>query len=83
MSTKVINLGKVKGRTLDLKVEDNIIKKKYDDEAEWQELVEVPTKTSQLENDSGFVTAEYVIAAINGTLDEIEAMIDESGVLTE
>ena len=42
-----------------------------------------PTKTSQLENDSGFVTAEYVTAAINGSLDEIEAMIDESGVLDE
>jgi putative GTP pyrophosphokinase len=42
MSKKVINLGKVKGRTLDLKVEDNIIKKKYDDEAEWEDLVEVP-----------------------------------------
>jgi hypothetical protein len=26
---------------------------------------------------------EYVTAAINGTLDEIEAMIDESGVLDE
>ena len=42
MSKKVVNLGKVKGRTLDLKVEDNIIKKKYDDEAEWEDLVEVP-----------------------------------------
>jgi hypothetical protein len=41
----------------------------------------VPTKVSRLENDSEFVTAEYVTAAINGTLDEIEAMIDESGVL--
>lgn len=41
MSKKVINLGKVKGRTLDLKVEDNIIKKKYDDEAEWVELGKV------------------------------------------
>ena len=40
-------------------------------------------KTSELENDSGFVTAEYVTAAINGSLDEIEAMIDESGVLDE
>ena len=29
------------------------------------------------------VTEEYVTAAINGSLDEIEAMIDESGVLTE
>ena len=40
-------------------------------------------KTSELENDEKFVTAEYVTAAINGSLDEIEAMIDESGVLTE
>ena len=45
--------------------------------------IDVPTKTSELENDSGFVTAEYVTAAINGSLDEIEAMIDESGVLDE
>ncbi len=43
----------------------------------------VPTKVSQLTNDSKFVTAEYVTAAINGSLDEIEAMIDESGVLDE
>lgn len=42
MSKKVVNLGKVKGRTLDLKVEDNIIKKKYDDEAEWEDLAELP-----------------------------------------
>lgn len=40
-------------------------------------------KTSEIDNDSGFVTAEYVTAAINGSLDEIEAMIDESGVLDE
>lgn len=40
-------------------------------------------KISELENDKNFVTAEYVTAAINGSLDEIEAMIDESGVLDE
>ena len=40
-------------------------------------------KTSEIDNDSGFVTEEYVTAAINGSLDEIEAMIDESGVLDE
>ena len=33
--------------------------------------------------DSKFVTAEYVTNAINGSLDEVEAMIDESGVLDE
>lgn len=43
----------------------------------------IPEKTSQLENDSGFVNAEYVTNAINGSLDEVEAMIDESGVLDE
>lgn len=43
----------------------------------------IPEKTSQLENDSGFVDAEYVTNAINGSLDEVEAMIDESGVLDE
>lgn len=47
------------------------------------EIPEIPTKTSQLENDSNFVTAEYVTNAINGSLDEVEAMIDESGVLDE
>lgn len=40
-------------------------------------------KTSELVNDKNFVTAEYVTAAINGSLDELEAMIDESGVLDE
>lgn len=58
--------------------------------------IPVPTKTSELENDSGFITAEdipasvtetqmqeYVTSAINGSLDEVEAMIDESGVLDE
>jgi hypothetical protein len=45
------------------------------------EIPEIPTKTSQLANDSNFVTAEYVTNAINGSLDEVEAMIDESGVL--
>jgi hypothetical protein len=41
MSKKVVNLGKVKGRTLDLKVDNKILKKKYDDEIEWQELGKV------------------------------------------
>lgn len=41
MSKKIINLGKVKGRTLDLKVDNKVLKKKYDDEAEWQELGKV------------------------------------------
>lgn len=55
--------------------------------------IDVPTKTSQLENNSGFITAEYVDNAISeintrideivGGIDEIEAMIDESGVLDE
>lgn len=39
--------------------------------------------TKQEIDNKGFVTAEYVTAAINGSLDEIEAMIDESGVLDE
>lgn len=47
------------------------------------EIPDIPTKTSQLANDSDFVTAEYVTNAINGSLDEVEAMIDESGVLDE
>ncbi len=47
------------------------------------EIPDIPTKTSQLVNDSNFVTAEYVTNAINGSLDEVEAMIDESGVLDE
>ena len=46
-----------------------------------------PVKTSQLENDNDFVTSatmrNYVTSAINGSLDEIEAIIDESGVLSE
>jgi hypothetical protein len=52
-----------------------------------------PTKLSQLENDSGYPTAEYIDNAISeintrideivGGIDEIEAMIDESGVLDE
>lgn len=46
-------------------------------------LNRIPEKTSQLVNDSNFVTAEYVTKAINGSLDEVEAMIDESGVLDE
>lgn len=41
MSKKIINLGKVKGRTLDLKVDNKVLKKKYDDEIEWQELGKV------------------------------------------
>jgi hypothetical protein len=41
MSKKVVNLGKVKGRTLDLKVDNKVLKKKYDDEIEWQELGKV------------------------------------------
>ena len=41
MSKKIVNLGKVKGRTLDLKVDNKVLKKKYDDEAEWQELGKV------------------------------------------
>ena len=50
----------------------------------WDELISVPTKTSELENDSGFITSEQLndaIAEIRGGIDEIEAMIDESGVL--
>ena len=73
-------------------VEDNILKVQHKEhigtpttlfEVELPESAEVPTKTSQLENDSKFVTAEYVTNAINGSLDEVEAMIDESGVLDE
>lgn len=45
------------------------------------EMPDIPTKTSDLENDSNFVTAEYVTNAINGTLGELENLIDESGVL--
>lgn len=41
MSKKIVNLGKVKGRTLDLKVDNKVLKKKYDDEIEWQELGKV------------------------------------------
>lgn len=54
------------------------------------EIPEIPEKTSQLKNDSDFVTADYVTAAINGSLGEIETMIDEietlineSGVLDD
>lgn len=73
-------------------VENNILKVQHKEhigtpttlfEVELPESAEVPTKTSQLENDSKFVTAEYVTNAINGSLDEVEAMIDESGVLDE
>lgn len=43
--------------------------------------------TKQEIDDKEFITSqqmqEYVTAAINGSLDEIEAMIDESGVLDE
>ena len=66
------------------------------------EVPGVPTKVSQLENDSGFITVEDIpegggsvdlsdyytkqeiddtINSIRGSIDEIEAMIDESGVL--
>lgn len=54
MSKKVINLGKVKGRTLDLKVEDKIIKKKYDDETEWQPLVDLGEAGSSIDTVSGY-----------------------------
>lgn len=43
--------------------------------------------TKQEINEKKFTTSQemqqYVTAAINGSLDEIEAMIDESGVLDE
>ena len=42
---------------------------------EWIEAIESGVTHSEM--------AEYVTAAINGSLDEIEAMIDESGVLDE
>lgn len=54
MSEKIINLGKVKGRTLELKVEDNIIKKKYDDETEWQPLVDLGEAGSSIDTVSGY-----------------------------
>lgn len=51
------------------------------------------TKVSQLENDSEFITVNYVTTAVDelnaridgieGGINEIEAMIDESGVLDE
>lgn len=49
--------------------------------------IQIPTKTSELENDSGFINdLTEVWAAINnlsGEVTEIETMIDESGVLDE
>ena len=52
----------------------------------WVEFPDIPTKTSELENDSNFVTSEQLNTAmseIQGGIDEIETLIDNSGVLDE
>lgn len=52
----------------------------------WVEFPDIPTKTSELENDSSFVTKnelDSAIAEVQGGVDEIEALIDDSGVLGE
>lgn len=68
----------------DITTRTGTLKQQLQDQiAKMPKFEDIPTKTSQLANDSDFVTAEYVTNAINGSLDEVEAMIDESGVLDE
>lgn len=49
MSKKKINLGKVKARTKELRLNDTVIEHKYDDETEWQELVDLKKACSSIE----------------------------------
>lgn len=48
MSKKIINLGKVKAKTKELRLNGKIIEHKYDDETEWQELVDLKKAGSSI-----------------------------------
>lgn len=75
MSKKIVNLGKVKGRTLDIKVDNKVLKKKYDDEIEWQELgkvggIDTVDTVNDLpadaeKDDIAFVKTEELIETVN------------------
>lgn len=54
MSKKIINLGKVKARTKELRLNDTVIEHKYDDEAEWQPLVDLGETGSSIETVPGY-----------------------------
>lgn len=54
MSKKIINLGKVKARTKELRLNDTVIEHKYDDEQEWQSLVDLGEAGSSIDTVSGY-----------------------------
>ena len=54
MSKKIINLGKVKARTQELRLNDTVIEHKYDDETEWQPLVDLGEAGSSIDTVSGY-----------------------------
>ena len=54
MSKKIINLGKVKAKTKEMRLNGKVIEHKYDDETEWKELVDLKKVGSSIETVSGY-----------------------------